>query len=208
MIGERRGLTFQLITGTGGPNTVNALTGMNTLAACFFIPVGVVIYTLVGGVCIIHLILSLHPRGHDLRCHSCGLVLHIRPNDALGSPSKVYGRPQTAAINYPIGDAAESSYTPMRSLNGFVFGVVVMVSGFGELQQVPVRTMAHLSNSNSSSDTVYMDQTYWYNGSICAVASKASTSVKGYIILRGLAFLPVPWMFATAAGPAMISLSA
>lgn len=40
-------LTSQLIT--GGANTVNALTGMNTIAACFLIPIGVVIYTLVGG---------------------------------------------------------------------------------------------------------------------------------------------------------------
>lgn len=40
-----------------------------------------------------------------------------------------------------------------------------------------------------------------------AVASKASSSVKAYIF-GGLAFLPVPWAFATAAGLAMIALSA
>lgn len=40
-------LTSQLIT--GGSDTVNTLTGMNTIAACFLIPIGVVIYTLVGG---------------------------------------------------------------------------------------------------------------------------------------------------------------
>lgn len=40
-------LTSQLIT--GGSDTVTALTGMNTIAACFLIPIGVVVYTLVGG---------------------------------------------------------------------------------------------------------------------------------------------------------------
>jgi Na+/proline symporter len=34
---------------TGGSTTVHALTGMDTIAACFLIPLGIVIYTLVGG---------------------------------------------------------------------------------------------------------------------------------------------------------------
>ncbi|KAJ6536883.1 solute symporter family transporter [Mycena capillaripes] len=169
-------LTSQLIT--GGANTVNALTGMNTLAACFLIPVGVVIYTLVGGL----RATFFSDYIHTVVIFSIILAVSFSTfatNDTLGSPSKVYDLLQTAAANYPVGDAAGGSYTTMRSLNGFVFGVVVMVSG------------------------VYMDQTYWQR----AVASKASTSVKGYI-LGGFAFLPVPWMFATAAGLAMISLSA
>ncbi|KAJ7485761.1 solute symporter family transporter [Mycena latifolia] len=166
-------LTSQLIT--GGANTVNLLTGMNTIAACFLIPVGVVVYTLVGGLRAtffsdyIHTVLIF---AIILTVSFCTFAT----NEHLGSPSEVYELLQTAAANYPVGDAAGGSYTTMRSLNGFVFGVVVMV---------------------------YMDQTYWQR----AVASKASTSVKGYI-LGGFAFLPVPWMFATAAGLAMISLSA
>ncbi|KAJ7819577.1 solute symporter family transporter [Mycena olivaceomarginata] len=173
-------LTSQLIT--GGANTVNALTGMNTLAACFLIPVGVIIYTLVGGL----RATFFSDYIHTVVIFSIILAVSFSTfatNDTLGSPSKVYDLLQTAALNYPVGNAAGGSYTTMRSLNGFVFGVVVMVSG--------------------SVATVYMDQTYWQR----AVASKASTSVKGYI-LGGLAFLPVPWMFATAAGLAMISLSA
>ncbi|KAJ7794427.1 solute symporter family transporter [Mycena olivaceomarginata] len=173
-------LTSQLIT--GGANTVNALTGMNTLAACFLIPVGVIIYTLVGGL----RATFFSDYIHTVVIFSIILAVSFSTfatNDTLGSPSKVYDLLQTAALNYPVGNAAGGCYTTMRSLNGFVFGVVVMVSG--------------------SVATVYMDQTYWQR----AVASKASTSVKGYI-LGGLAFLPVPWMFATAAGLAMISLSA
>lgn len=35
---------------TGGSAVVNSLTGMPTAAACFLLPVGVVIYTLFGGI--------------------------------------------------------------------------------------------------------------------------------------------------------------
>lgn len=34
----------------GGSAVVNYLTGMNTIAACFLLPVGVVVYTLFGGI--------------------------------------------------------------------------------------------------------------------------------------------------------------
>ncbi|KAF9015942.1 hypothetical protein BDZ89DRAFT_1076029 [Hymenopellis radicata] len=147
-------LTSQLIT--GGSNTVTTLTGMNTIAACFLIPVGVVIYTLFGG----------------LRATFFSDYLHtaFATNEFLGSPSKVYDLLQVAAQNYPVTGNASGSYTSFRSEDGLVFGIVVMVSGF-------------------------------------AVASKASTSVKGYI-LGGFAFLPVPYAFATAAGLAIVALSA
>ncbi|KAJ7039002.1 solute symporter family transporter [Mycena alexandri] len=172
-------LTSQLIT--GGATTVNALTGMNAIAACFLIPIPVVIYTLVGGL----RATFFSDYIHTALIFAIIMVVSFSAfatNPTLGSPAAVYDLLQTAAENYPVGDAAGGSYTTMRSLNGFVFGIVVMISGTA---------------------TVYMDQTYWQR----AVASKASTSVKGYI-LGGFAFLPVPWMFATAAGLGMISLSA
>ncbi|KAJ7064763.1 solute symporter family transporter [Mycena amicta] len=179
-------LTSQLIT--GGATTVNGLTGMNTIAACFLIPIGVVIYTLVGG--LRSTFFSDYIHTVVIFCIILAAAFStFATNEFLGSPSKVYELLQTAGTNYPVADAAGGSYTTMRSLNGFVFGVVVIVSGyvFTSFRQT----------------TVYMDQTYWQR----AVASKASTSVKGYI-LGGVAFLPVPWMFATAAGLGMIAISA
>jgi Na+/proline symporter len=35
---------------TGGSAVVTSLTGMSTAAACFLLPVGVIIYTLFGGI--------------------------------------------------------------------------------------------------------------------------------------------------------------
>ncbi|KAF9027761.1 solute symporter family transporter [Hymenopellis radicata] len=172
-------LTSQLIT--GGSNTVTTLTGMNTIAACFLIPVGVVIYTLFGGLRATFFSDYLH----TVLIFAIILAFSFSAfatNEFLGSPSKVYDLLQVAAQNYPVTGNASGSYTSFRSEDGLVFGIVVMVSGFA---------------------TVYMDQTYWQR----AVASKASTSVKGYI-LGGFAFLPVPYAFATAAGLAIVALSA
>ncbi|KAJ6536867.1 hypothetical protein B0H19DRAFT_1079276 [Mycena capillaripes] len=125
-------LTSQLIS--GGANTVDALTGMNTLAACFLIPVGVVIYTIVGGLRASRTLQAIFSDyTHTAMIFSIILAVSFSTfatNDTLGSPSKVYDLLQTAAANYPVGDAAGGSYTTMRSLNGFVFGVVVMVSGW------------------------------------------------------------------------------
>jgi len=35
---------------TGGSAVVTSLTGMHTVAACFLLPVGVVLYTMFGGI--------------------------------------------------------------------------------------------------------------------------------------------------------------
>jgi Na+/proline symporter len=45
---ERNSVTAMLLT--GGSAVVTSLTGMHTVAACFLLPVGVIIYTLFGGI--------------------------------------------------------------------------------------------------------------------------------------------------------------
>ncbi|KAK0458801.1 solute symporter family transporter [Desarmillaria tabescens] len=139
---------------TGGSNTVNTLTSMNTIAACFLIPVGVVVYTLVSG----------------LRATFFSDHLHTTLIFAI-------------ILAFGFSAFATNEYLgPLRKY-GMVFGIVVMVFGFGI--------------------TVYLDQTYWQR----AVASKGSTFVEGYI-LGSFSFLPVPYVFATAAGLAIVALSA
>ncbi|KAE9404653.1 solute symporter family transporter [Gymnopus androsaceus JB14] len=176
-------LTSQLIT--GGSDTVNTLTGMNTIAACFLIPIGVVIYTLVGGLRSTFFSDYLHTVLIFCIIFAFAFSTYAT-NEYLGSPAKVYDLLQEAAINYPIAGNGGGSYTTMRSIDGLVFGIIVMVSGFGEIiLRVP----------------------FYANSPQRAVASKASTSVKGYI-LGGFSFLPVPYAFATAAGLAIVALSA
>ncbi|KAJ7842066.1 hypothetical protein B0H13DRAFT_2365412 [Mycena leptocephala] len=111
-------LTSQLITGWA--STVNALTE-HARHLLPYHPVGVVIYTPFFSDYI-----------HTVAIFSIILAVSFRTfatNETLGSPSKVYDLLQIAAENYPVGDAAGGSYTTMRSLNGFGFDVVAMVSG-------------------------------------------------------------------------------
>lgn len=169
-------LTAQLIT--GGSSTISALTGMHTYAACCLIPTTVIAYTLVGGLratffsdyahttLIFVIILVFMVRFSALlfapQKASKLIVVHrfqfstFATNPNLGSPSKVYDLLQEAATNYPLDGNAQGSYTTFRSTNGLVFGIIVIISGI---------------------TTVFMDQTYWQR----AVASKSSTSMKGYL---------------------------
>ena len=48
MANERLKVTAVMLT--GGSAVVNSLTGMSTAAACFLIPIGVVLYTIAGGI--------------------------------------------------------------------------------------------------------------------------------------------------------------
>lgn len=170
-------LTAQLIT--GGSSTINALTGMHTYAACCLIPATVIAYTLVGGlratffsdyahttlifviilvfmVCSSTSRFSRHNVVSDFYLCDCPQFSTFATNPNLGSPSKVYDLLQEAASNYPLEGNAQGSYTTFRSTNGLVFGIIVIISGI---------------------TTVFMDQTYWQR----AVASKSSTSMKGYL---------------------------
>lgn len=47
---------------TGGSAAVSAMTGMSTPAACFLLPIGVVIYTMFGGIKATFLTVSFRPR--------------------------------------------------------------------------------------------------------------------------------------------------
>lgn len=48
MANERLKVTAVMLT--GGAAVVNSLTGMSTAAACFLLPIGVVLYTIAGGI--------------------------------------------------------------------------------------------------------------------------------------------------------------
>lgn len=110
----------------GGSATVTDLTGMNTIAACFLIPLGVSIYVLTGGM-----------RATLVADYSHTLVLYCilisfalvayASSDIIGSPKKMWTMLQTAAQRHPISGNAEGSYLTMRSKSGLIFGVLNIV---------------------------------------------------------------------------------
>ncbi|QRW21353.1 urea active transporter 1 [Rhizoctonia solani] len=163
----------------GGSATVTDLTGMNTIAACFLIPIGVAIYVVAGGM------------RATLLCdytHTAVLFAIIltfiftaySTSPKIGSPSRMHELLVEVSIAKPVAGNAQGSYLTMRSKNGLIFGVINIIGNFA---------------------TVFNDQAYWQR----AIASKPQSCVKAYL-LGGLAWFSIPFTFATTLGLAAVAL--
>ncbi|XP_014519953.1 urea-proton symporter DUR3 [Vigna radiata var. radiata] len=178
----------------GGSAVVNALTGVNLYAASFLIPLGVIVYTLAGGLKATFLASYIH-----------SVIVHIvlvifvylvyTGSSELGSPSVVYNRLLEVAsksrtcqdpISHkgqscgPVGGNHQGSYLTMLSSGGLVFGIINIVGNFG---------------------TVFVDNGYW----VSAIAARPSSTHKGYL-LGGLVWFAVPFSLATSLGLGALAL--
>lgn len=164
---------------TGGSAVVTSLTGVPTAAACFLLPVGVVLYTMFGGI-----------KATFLTDYAHTVVILIilllfaftayATNENLGSPGKVFDLLVEAAKNHPVEGNAGGSYLTMRSKEGAIFFVINIVGNFG---------------------TVFCDNGY-YNK---AIAASPVDALPGYI-MGGLSWFAIPWLAATTMGLAALAL--
>uniref|UniRef100_A0A7N0ZXE4 Urea-proton symporter DUR3 n=1 Tax=Kalanchoe fedtschenkoi TaxID=63787 RepID=A0A7N0ZXE4_KALFE len=178
----------------GGSAVVNALTGMNIYAASFLIPLGVIVYTLAGGLKATFLASYIHSAVVHI-----ALVIFVylvyAASSQLGSPSVVYHRllavaSESRTCQEPLSHAGQScgpvsgnhkgSYITMLSSGGFVFGIINIVGNFG---------------------TVFVDNGYW----VSAIAARPSSTHKGYL-LGGLVWFAVPFSLATSLGIGALAL--
>lgn len=163
----------------GGSAVVNALTGVNTYASNILIPLGVVVYVVLGGL-----------RATFLCDYSHTLILMViilyfsitafGTSSKLGSASAVYDLLVTAGKETPVAGNQDGSYVTLKSNLGLIFGVI---------------------NICANSGTVFLDQGYWQR----AIASRPSTAMRGYL-LGGLAWFSVPFCFATTLGMVALAL--
>ncbi|KAI1101274.1 Na+/solute symporter [Jackrogersella minutella] len=163
----------------GGSATVSALTGMHTIAAIYLLPVGVVAYTLVGGLKATILTDWIHTFILLIIIIIFSLTAYAS-SDKLGSPSAVYDLLVEAALNHPVEGNAQGSYLTMRSEEGVIFFVINIVGNFG---------------------TVFLDNGY-YNK---AIAASPVHALPGYII-GGLSWFAIPWLTATTMGLSALAL--
>ncbi|KAF5198293.1 Urea-proton symporter dur3 [Thalictrum thalictroides] len=178
----------------GGSAVVNALTGVNIYAASFLIPLGVIVYTLAGGLkatflasyihsVVVHLVLVIF------------VYLVYTTSSKLGSPRVVYDRllevsSRSRICHEPLSHNGQScgpvsgnykgSYLTMLSSGGLVFGIINIVGNFG---------------------TVFVDNGYW----VSAIAARPSSTHKGYL-LGGLVWFAVPFSLATSLGLGALAL--
>ncbi|OAX34359.1 hypothetical protein K503DRAFT_834100 [Rhizopogon vinicolor AM-OR11-026] len=157
----------------GGAATVNALTGMNVIAACFLLPIGIAVYVIFGGL-----------RATFICDWSHTIILFIiiyififrayGTSPAIGSVSKLYDLLEQASIETPVVGNQGGSYLTMKSNQGLVFGAVTILSGF---------------------TGVFCDQGYWQR----AIASHPESTTKAYM-MGGISWFAVPWAFASCLG--------
>ncbi|PQE22739.1 urea active transporter protein [Rutstroemia sp. NJR-2017a BVV2] len=169
---------------TGGSAVVSSLTGMHTAAACFLLPLGVVMYTMFGGI----KATFLTDWTNNAKVHTFMLLIIIlifafttyASSDTLGSPKAVFDLLVKAAADHPIEGNAGGSYLTMRSKEGAIFFVINIVGNFG---------------------TVFLDNGY-YNK---AIAASPVHALPGYI-MGGISWFAIPWLCATTMGLAAIAL--
>ncbi|KAF8117253.1 hypothetical protein N665_0012s0253 [Sinapis alba] len=178
----------------GGSAVVNALTGVNIYAASFLIPIGVVVYTLAGGLKATFLASYVH----SVIVHVVLVIfvyLVYTSSSQLGSPSVVYDRLKLMSAKSrtctephshlhqacgPVHGNYRGSYVTMLSSGGAVFGLINIVGNFG---------------------TVFVDNGYW----VSAIAARPSSTHKGYL-LGGLVWFAVPFSLATSLGLGALAL--
>ncbi|VDC00538.1 unnamed protein product [Peniophora sp. CBMAI 1063] len=163
----------------GGSATVTDLTGMNTIAACFLIPLGVAIYVVVGGMRATLLCDYTHTTILFAIIFTFVFTVYAA-SPKIGSPTAMHDLLVKAAQTSPVDGNAGGSYLTMHSVPGLVFGVINVIGNFA---------------------TVFLDQAYWQR----AIASRPASCVKAYL-LGGLAWFAIPFTFATTLGLAARAL--
>ncbi len=163
----------------GGSAVVNGLTGMDISLAAFLIPVGVMIYTLVGGLKATFVADYMHTVIIFVTILTFVAAVYIN-TDITGGIEGMYDKLVEAAKLSPVEGNAAGAFLTMASAGGLMFGIINIVGNFG---------------------TVFVDQAYWQR----AIAAKPSSTVKGFL-LGGICWFAIPFTLATTMGLTAVAL--
>ncbi|KAM0558127.1 hypothetical protein ACHAPJ_005294 [Fusarium lateritium] len=126
-------LFFQIFTSVnllvGGSILFSTLTGMSRDAACFLLPLSVMVYTLFGGIKATFLMDWVHTIIIYTIMLLCLFVTYVH-SDAIGSPGRMYELLSEAARLHPVAGNADGSYMTMKSQDGGYIGLVFIGAGF------------------------------------------------------------------------------
>ncbi|KAJ9502486.1 hypothetical protein H2202_001607 [Exophiala xenobiotica] len=164
---------------TGGSAVASSLCGVPTAAACFLLPIGVVLYTMFGGIKATFLTDYIHTVIILVIIFVFAFSAYAT-NEIVGSPGKVWELLVDAAKRHPVKGNHEGSYLTMQSQEGAIFFVINIVGNFG---------------------TVFLDNGY-YNK---AIAASPVDALPGYV-MGGLSWFAIPWLCATTMGLAALAL--
>lgn len=163
----------------GGSAVVNGLTGMDISLAAFLIPIGVMIYTLVGGLKATFVADYMHTIIIFVVILTFVAAVYLN-TDITGGVEGMYNKLVEAAKLNPVEGNAGGVFLTMASAGGLMFGIINIVGNFG---------------------TVFVDQAYWQR----AIAAQPSSTVKGFL-LGGICWFAIPFTLATTMGLTAIAL--
>nr|QPB67291.1 urea active transporter 3.1 [Bangia sp. ESS1] len=164
----------------GGSSVVNALTGVNLDVASALIPIGVILYTLAGGLRATFVASYFNTAIIMLFLVTFSFIVFTSHSD-IGSPDRMWELLTRASRDVPVANNQNGSYLTFWSRDGVFFGLINLVGNFS---------------------TVFIDQSYWQS----AIAATPSASWKGFL-LGGLCWFAIPFTLATSLGLSSVALS-
>ena len=164
----------------GGAAVVNALTGIDVYIAAFLIPIGVIAYTLFGGLKATFLAEYFNTAFIFVVVLIFVSAIYFT-NDEIGGISGMFEKLSEAAILSPVEGNAAGSFLTLASVGALIFGIINIVGNFG---------------------TVFVDQSYWQR----AIASRPRSVVPGFLV-GGLAWFAIPFALATTLGLAAVAVN-
>ncbi|KAJ9293557.1 hypothetical protein DTO271G3_7636 [Paecilomyces variotii] len=153
----------------GAAAAISAMTGMHVIAATFLLPVGVSIYTFVGGIKATFLTDYFHTV--IILIIACYFSIKVFTYDQIGSVDNLFELVKAASIRNPVSGNEQGTYLTMTSKGAILFGIIHICSNFG---------------------LVIMDTSYF----IKAFSASPSAVVPGYTI-GGIAYFGIPWALGT-----------
>ena len=164
----------------GGAAVVNALTGIDVYIAAFLIPIGVIVYTLFGGLKATFLAEYFNTAFIFVVVLIFVSAIYFT-NEDIGGISGMFEKLSAAATMSPVDGNASGSFLTLASVGALIFGIINIVGNFG---------------------TVFVDQSYWQR----AIASRPRSVVPGFLV-GGLAWFAIPFALATTLGLAAVAVN-
>ncbi|MHA7646793.1 sodium:solute symporter family transporter [Nitrosopumilus sp. S4] len=179
-------LFFALMTNTivtamlvlGGAAVISSLTGVDITLAAFLIPIGIILYTIFGGLKATFFAEYLNAALIFVVVLIFVTVIYFATPE-IGGISGMYEKLTNASVLNPVEGNAFGTYLTLASMGALIFGIINIVGNFG---------------------TVFVDQSYWQR----AIASRPKAATGGFI-LGGLAWFAIPFTLATTLGLAAIA---
>ncbi|KAL8788282.1 MAG: hypothetical protein Q9195_007379 [Heterodermia aff. obscurata] len=170
----------QMIVGVAA--SVTSLTGMDTVAASYLLPLGVVIYTYFGGIRATFLTDYVHT--FIIMIVTVWFTIKLITMEDIGSIGALYDLVKPLSDKYPVAGNYRGSYLTMTSKECIFFGII---------------------HTTANTAIVFLDTGFWQKASILGFAADIPAAVPGYV-LGGNAYFAIPFAFGTIMGLGALAL--